>query len=67
MKQACMLIAVFALAACSSTASLNTSVNGLGDSSSPTDPSDPRLHHRSFYLDHDETPAWMKASPLSNR
>jgi hypothetical protein len=24
------------------------------------------MHHRGFYLDHDDTPQWMKAAPRTN-
>jgi hypothetical protein len=44
-----------------------TSGSGASSSLSYGGSTSEAMHHRSFYLDHDDTQQWMKAVPRTNQ
>jgi hypothetical protein len=57
---------VLSLCACASAPVSVTSGSAPSSTLSFGDSLPEAMHHRSFYLDHDDTPQWLKAGPQRN-
>ncbi len=67
MKTLLIVAAAIALCSCSAVPISATSTDSNSLSFGRNGASGDAMHHRSFYLDHDETPQWMKAAPHTNQ
>lgn len=66
MKHVLCAIGVVLLCSCAAAPSTQTSIGGSLVGNDPASANDPRLRHCEFYLDREETPAWMKVAPRTN-
>jgi hypothetical protein len=67
MKSLLFAIGVLLLSSCSTGPSLQMSYGDASMETGPTSVEDGRMRHRQFYLDHDDSPGWMKIVPQNNR
>ena len=66
MRYVLCAVSVVLLCSCATAPSMRTSFGGSPVAGDPASANDPRLRHREFYLDREETPAWMRVAPRNN-